>query len=83
MTKYYGTPLPWAPVVEAKSRAVTAGESIDVRSIAAVAFDRDMSVTIGALPVAWSLRAFDALPIDEATETITVDADGYLFALGV
>jgi len=77
-----GKTQPWFTINEFLSASVTANTAIDVNKITAVAFDIDVNLTVGSLGTAFALSAGTPMGIDSATETIKVDVNAFMFAMG-
>ena len=76
-----GKTQPWFTIDESLSGTVSTGAQINTRNIAAVCFDTDVELTIGALPVAYTLQAYIPIGIDINTTAISVNADAFMFAM--
>ena len=77
-----GKTQPWFTINSLLSDTVTTATPIDVTKITAVAFDVDVNITIDALATPFALSAGTPMGIDSNTETVTVDVDAFMFAMG-
>ena len=77
-----GKTQPWFTINELLSGAVTASTPIDVSKLTAVAFDVDVAITIGALTTPFTLTAGTPMGMDSSTDTVQVDVDAFMFAMG-
>ena len=77
-----GKTQPWFTINELLSGSVTASTPIDVSKITAVAFDVDVGITIGGLTTPFILIAGTPMGMDSSTDTIQVDVNAFMFAMG-
>jgi len=78
----HGQTMPDFTVNEALSKSVTAGEQLNANTYSAIAFDADVSLTIGALSTGFQLKAFQPMRLDSSTQDFSADTSCFMFAMG-
>lgn len=81
-TSILGKTQGWFSIDEDLSQSITANTLSPCNDKIAVAFDKDVTLTLGTMSFGFELAAYTPLALDDKTVTLSINVDANMFAMG-